>query len=62
MAGQKMGNPMALAGKIFAVVGAALTVCGLLTVVYTMLSLSGLVSAQGTILSCIYSKEPASPR
>ena len=51
----KKVSPMALTGIILAFIGALFVVSGTLIAGATLISLSGTVSAQGTILSCTYS-------
>ena len=57
---RKMGA-MALTGGILGFVGAMFVVAALLIVMWTLLSLPGTVSAQGTILSCTYSGRGCHP-
>ena len=50
----KKVSPMALVGCILAFGGAMFIMSGTLIAVFALISLSGTVSAQGTILSCTY--------
>ena len=57
----KKASPMALLGSILAFGGAMFVVMATLIAGYTLISLSGTVSAQGTILSCTYPGRSCQP-
>jgi hypothetical protein len=58
---QRKASPVVLAGKICALIGVIFVVVGVLIAGYTLISLSGTVATQGTILSCNYSKKSCQP-
>ena len=57
----KKASPMALLGSVLAFGGAVFVVMATLITGYTLISLSGTVSAQGTILSCTYPGRSCQP-